>query len=255
VANSKAEQTQSASPERMWTDLAVYYDEMYAWKDYASEAKRIEELIAERCKSRGNELLDVACGTGEHIRYLGDHFDVTGTDLNPAMLAIAHKKFPDASFVEADMQTMRLGHQFDVVACLFSSIAYVKTYDRLYQALESFYAHLKPGGIAIIEPFVQPEKYEVGRPRALTVDRPDLKLSRMNVSQREGDVAILDFHIQVATAEGVQHFRDRHELGLFDSDRFKELMTKAGFTRVEYLVDGLMKDRGLFVGAAEGRHG
>ena len=172
-------------------------------------------------KSGGDELLDVACGTGEHIKYLQDRFHITGTDLNPAMLAVARQKFPSTSFVEADMVTMNLSHQFDVVLCLFSSIGYVKSYVNLKRTLSAFYAHLKPGGVTIIEPFIEPDKYQVGMPHALTVEKPDLKISRMNVSERDGDMAIPDFYFQIATPQGVQQFRDRHELGLFDVERFK----------------------------------
>jgi ubiquinone/menaquinone biosynthesis C-methylase UbiE len=234
--------------ERMWADLARYYDDIYAWKDYASEATRITEVVERRCTSGGNALLDVACGTGEHIKYLQDRFIITGADLNPAMLEVARQKFPNTSFIEADMVTMNLHHQFDVVVCLFSSIGYVKTYDNLQRTLAAFYAHLKPGGVTIIEPFVKPDKYKVGMPHALTVDKPDLKISRMNVSEREEDLAIMDFYFQIATPQGVQQFRDRHELGLFEVERFKHTMTEVGFADVEFLSDGLMKDRGLYVG-------
>jgi ubiquinone/menaquinone biosynthesis C-methylase UbiE len=234
--------------ERMWTDLARYYDDIYSWKDYAGEATRITELIEQRCKSGDTELLDVACGTGEHIKYLQDRFHITGSDLNPAMLAVARQKFPNTTFVEADMMTMSLGKQFDVVACLFSSIGYVKTYDNLQRTLAVFHNHLKPGGVAIIEPFVEPDKYKVGMPHALTVDKPDLKISRMNVSEREGDIAIMDFYFQIATPQGVQQFRDRHELGLFDVERFKQIMAEVGFADIAFLPDGLMKDRGLYIG-------
>jgi ubiquinone/menaquinone biosynthesis C-methylase UbiE len=234
--------------ERMWADLARYYDDIYAWKDYAGEAVCITELVEQRCTSGGNELLDVACGTGEHIKYLLDRFNITGTDLNPAMLAVARQKFPNTSFIEADMITMNLGYQFDAVVCLFSSIGYVKTYDNLQRTLSAFYAHVKPGGVTIIEPFIEPDKYKVGMPHALTVDKPDLKISRMNVSERDGDLAIMDFYFQIATPHGVQQFRDKHELGLFEVERFKQIMAEVGFTDVEFLSDGLMKDRGLYVG-------
>ncbi len=234
--------------ERMWDDLAHYYDDIYAWKDYAGEATRITELVEQRCTSGGTEMLDVACGTGEHIKYLQDRFTITGAALNPSMLDVARQKFPHTSFIEANMVTMNLSHQFDVVVCLFSSIGYVKTYDNLQRTLAAFSAHVKPGGVTIIEPFVEPDKYTVGVPHALTVDTPDLKISRMNVSERDGDLAILDFYFQIATPQGVQQFRDKHELGLFVIEHFKQNMAEVGFTDVAFLPDGLMKDRGLYVG-------
>jgi ubiquinone/menaquinone biosynthesis C-methylase UbiE len=234
--------------ERMWADLARYYDDIYAWKDYAGEATRITELIEQHCTSGGHELLDVACGTGGHITYLQGRFTITGADLNPAMLAVARQKLPHTSFIEADMVTLDVGHQFDAVVCLFSAIGYVKTYDKLQRTLAAFFAHVKPGGVTIIEPFVEPDKFNVEMPHALTVDKPDLKISRMNVSEREGDLAIMDFYFQIATPQGVQQFRDKHELGLFEVDRFTRIMAEVGFTEVEFLSDGLMKDRGLYVG-------
>ena len=40
---------------------------------------------------------------------------------------------------------------------------------------------------------------------------------------------------------------DIHELGLFEHDKTIEIMKKANFES-EFLKDGLMKDRGLFIG-------
>jgi len=40
---------------------------------------------------------------------------------------------------------------------------------------------------------------------------------------------------------------DTHKLGLFETDKTLELMEKAGI-QAEFLKDGLMKDRGLYIG-------
>src|SRR5437879_6897085 len=76
----------------MYRQLANYYDEIYYFKNYQKEAGKIDALIQRHKKSSGNRLLDVACGTGNHIEYLKQHFSVEGLDSSPEMLRIARKK-------------------------------------------------------------------------------------------------------------------------------------------------------------------
>ena len=48
----------------------------------------------------------------------------------------------------------------------------------------------------------------------------------------------------------VKYYVDRHELGLFDMDVTLTMMRQAGLD-AEYLPDGLMTNRGLFIGIKE----
>ena len=138
----------------MYQDLAEYYDEIYSYKDYAAEAEKVVSLIKNNLKSEGNKLLDVACGTGKHIEYLKQHYDVTGVDISNKMLDLAKVRYPNVQFHQADMMEMELGRDFDVLVCLFSSISHLKTYENLSKALKNFSKHLKKGGVLIIEPFI-----------------------------------------------------------------------------------------------------
>jgi predicted TPR repeat methyltransferase len=57
------------------------YDAIYAWKDYPTEAERIDAAIRER-RPDATTLLDVACGTGKHLELLRDRYRVEGVDLD-----------------------------------------------------------------------------------------------------------------------------------------------------------------------------
>src|SRR5207302_1516830 len=112
------------------------YDLVYAaaGKDYAAEAAQAAALIRERAPA-ALTLLDVACGTGEHLRHLAGSFAVEGVDADPAMLAEAHRKLPQTPLHEGDMRTLQLGRRFDAVTCLFSSVGYLRTAGELDAAV------------------------------------------------------------------------------------------------------------------------
>lgn len=232
----------------MFTKSAAFYDALYAslGKDYGAEAQRLHELIQQHKRSPGNALLDVACGTGQHLAFLRPWYEVEGLDLDPAMLDIARQHCPDVVLHQADMVDFDLRRCYNVVICLFSSIGYVKTRPRLHHALHTMVRHLHPGGVLLVEPWLTPEVYCAGSIHAHFVDQPDRKIARMNVSAVEGGLSVLDFHYLVATPAGIEHFTERHELGLFSHDEYLAAFVATGL-EVVYDAQGLM-GRGLYVG-------
>jgi hypothetical protein len=106
--------------------------------------------------------------------------------------------------------------------------------------------HLCLGGVLFVEPWLKPEDYEVGTVHGLFVDEADLKIARLNVSRRSGNVSMLEFHYLVATPGGVDHFSEQHELGLFSDETYRAAMSEAGLG-VQFHARGL-SDRGLYVG-------
>lgn len=212
----------------MFGESIRYYDKFYSWKDYQAEASRLRTLLEEHQRSTGRRMLDLACGTGMHLPYLREHYDVEGLDIEPGFLAMARERNPGLIFHEGDMARFDLKETYDVITCLFSSVGYVKTPDALNATIACIAAHLRPRGVAVIEPWFRPDQWNAGALHVLTVDEPELKLCRMNRSDREGDRSVLDFHYLVGTAEGVRHFTEHHELGLFTIDQFADAGAAAG---------------------------
>jgi SAM-dependent methyltransferase len=230
----------------MFTRSAALYDALYAHKGYADEARRLHALIERHKETRGSALLDVACGTGSHLAFLRQHYSVEGLDLDPVLLDIARRKLPDIPLHQADMVDFELGREFDVVVCLASSIGYARTVLRLRHSVATMGRHLRPGGVLVVEPWLTPDVWVVGHPAALFVDRPELKVARMSVSAVEDGISVLDFHYLVATPAGVEHFTERHEMGLFRHEDYVAAFTDAGL-RVAHDPEGLI-GRGLYIG-------
>jgi SAM-dependent methyltransferase len=129
-----------------------FYDAIYAWKDYPAEVDRLLSIIRERVPEAGS-LLDVACGTRKHLELLRDHYRVEGVDLDPEMIALARERLgSDVHLHVADMTNLDLGQTFDVVTCLFSSMAYAQTEDHLRAAVTALTRHVSTGGVLIVEP-------------------------------------------------------------------------------------------------------
>jgi ubiquinone/menaquinone biosynthesis C-methylase UbiE len=244
--SNRGRMQKGGTDKAMYEKMAAIYDALYDFKDYDAEARILLEIIGEHKRSEGNRLLDVACGTGKHITCLENDFAVMGIDLDPRMIDIARGRLPGVTFEVGDMLEFDLPQRFDIVTCLFSSIGYVKSVGKLHQAIANMTRHLEQGGILIVEPWFSEETYQPGTLHAQFVDRPDLKIARMSISEWEDGVSVIDFHHLVATLGGIEHFVERHELGLFGHIDYLAAFTRAGLETV-YDPDGLT-GRGLYIG-------
>jgi len=229
----------------MFSNSAHLYDAVYSFKDYRAESEQLHALIEERSPG-ASTLLDVACGTGKHLEQLRAWYEVRGLDLDSQLLALARERLGVVELHEGDMTAFSLGRRFDVVTCLFSSIGYVGTVERLDDAIAAMAAHLNPGGVLIVEPWLTPDVWIADRPHLLSVDEPDLKIARMTLSGREGRLAIMQFEYLVGTPTGIEAFSERHEAALFTDEEYRQAFVAAGLS-VEHDSEGLI-GRGLYIG-------
>jgi hypothetical protein len=133
-----------------------------------------------------------------------------------------------------------------VVTCLFSSIAYTRTEDRLRSAVAALVRHAAPGGLILVEPWFTPDGWTAGHLHAIYVDEPDLKIARLSLSEPLADPLTMTFHYLVGTPEGIEHLTEDHVVGMFTHAQYVEAFSRAG-VEPEHDPEGLM-GRGLYVG-------
>jgi SAM-dependent methyltransferase len=232
----------------MFDESTDLYDLIYlAMKDYAREAEGVAEMIRAR-RPHASTILDVACGTGEHVRHLRRvGFDVEGVDLNPAFVEVARAKNPGAIIHQGDMVELDLGWRYDAVVCLFSSIGYVRTEARLRRALERLADHVVEGGVVIVEPWFEPTVITDGKVSVRVGEDAGRTVCRMTRTRVEDGVSVLDMEYLIGTPEGIERRSEVHELGLFSADVMRNAFAAAGLS-VEYDPEGLM-GRGIYIGA------
>lgn len=229
----------------MFTQTAEIYDALYAHKDYVAEADKLRRILQAHVPD-ARTLVDVGCGTATHLGLLRAFFQVEGVDLQPAMLEVARRRLPEIPFHIGDMQHFELGRTFDVVTCLFSAIGYMTTPERLAEAIANMARHVAPGGLLVVEPWFDPATYREGTVHAVFVNELDLKVARMNVSERQGNLSVMVMHYMVGRTSGVETFVERHEMGLFTEAEYFEAFRQAGL-EVSHDPNGLA-GRGLYLG-------
>ncbi len=228
----------------MFLESAELYDAIYHFKNYAHECEILRAVIAVAAPG-ARTILDVACGTGGHDKFLKDKYAVDGVDLNENYLSAARVKNPAGRYTRADMTDFDLATTYDAVTCLFSAIGYVRTADRMQRAVACMARHVKPGGALIVEPWFAPDAWKPGASFIHAGEIGADKVCRMSLSGREGNLSVVQMHYLRSAPDGIEHHSERLELGLFTRDEMTRAFESANMD-VRYDTEGLM-GRGLYV--------
>lgn len=223
------------------------YDRIYHDKDYASETRWLAARLSKAGVQSDSRLLEAGCGTGRFLEQLSLFYDVAGFDLNDQALFIARRRLPGIELWHSDMSDFSVETPYDVVTCLFSSIAYLSCIDSLHKTMRCFYKATRPGGHTVVEPWLTPEQCVSGEAAMRTYDGPDMKLVRCVVTKVHGNISHLEFHwMVVQPLLGIRTFVEKHARMLFTHSQMQHAMRCAGF-RVEYDETG-PEQHGLWIG-------
>ena len=135
------------SGNALYTDLSGYYDLMCADIDYAAQSHcvhRLQQLFG----NGGKRHLDLACGTGPHVRHFLDAgYASRGLDINQPMLDRAALRCPEARFSRQDMCGFEVDEPLDLITCFLYSIHYSASIERLKACIVSVHEALTLGGV------------------------------------------------------------------------------------------------------------
>lgn len=128
-----------------------HYDEIFADKDYASEATVIVPLLG-----AAETLFDIGCGTGNHAQEFAKYgLRVTGIDHELAVILKAQEKeIPDAVFEQMDFPNasfLPARFSFDAAVSLFNVINYILVEEDLLYYFQRVHALLQPGSVFVFD--------------------------------------------------------------------------------------------------------
>ncbi len=119
------------------------------WEELAASGKNVhgEADFVERLGPRS--VLDAGCGTGRvAIELARRGLDVTGVDVDAAMLDVARSKAADLRWVLADLAEVDLGRTFDVVVMAGNVMIFLAPGTEA-RVVANLARHLEPGGALV----------------------------------------------------------------------------------------------------------
>jgi SAM-dependent methyltransferase len=135
---------ETAGEERGARYAARFAELAAAGADVHGEARFCAALVPP-----GSRVLDAGCGTGRvAIRLAELGYACVGVDVDEPMLAEARRAAPDLDWVRADLATLDLGDDFDVVVAAGNVIPFLAA-GTGPGVLARLAAHLRPGGLLV----------------------------------------------------------------------------------------------------------
>jgi hypothetical protein len=119
----------------------------------------------------------------------------------------------------------------------------------MQETLRNFAHHLKPGGVLLIEPWLQPGVFDPTRPPHTEVgEHPEkpIKVRRTAHNALEGNISVMRMEHVVTTPKGTREFTEEHRLALYTTQEFQEAFEQAGLS-FEVIEEGL-SGRGVYIG-------
>lgn len=209
----------------LYTDLSDYYDLMCADIDYQSQSDtthRLNQIFG----NGGIRHLDLACGTGPHIRhFIQAGYQCHGIDINQPMLNIAQQHCPAATFEQGNMCAFETKEQYDLITCFLYSIHYCGDIKNLIACIESAYRALKAGGIFC---FNSVDKRHINNmltaKHSVLHNNSDFSFCSSWFYSGEGEKQTLKLSVEKTTAGITQQWADEHPMVALNFTELQDLL-------------------------------
>lgn len=241
----------SAEP-RLYHDLAPWWPLLSAPEEYAEEAAYAARVLASAARPV-REVLELGSGGGNNASHLKASFAMTLVDRSPAMLEVSKRLNPECRHAAGDMRDVRLGETFDAVF-VHDAVMYLTREHDLRAAMDTAFAHCRPGGVVVVVPDCTAETFEPTTSHG-GHDGDDGRGLRYLEWDWDPDPTDTEFRMELAvllrSADGtVDVVHDTHRCGLFPEAAWTRLLAEAGFV-TEVLVEETAEarpPRTVFVG-------
>jgi SAM-dependent methyltransferase len=220
---------------KLYHELAEYYFAIEKnHRDISRDVSFITALLRDR---KHPALLDLGCGTGEHLALLDrEGIRCTGIDISEDMLATARLRFPDIEFVHSDMSDIDYDCAFDIVISLFGSFDYLINDSDIKTMLQKIRNALKPDGMGVFEIWNSPPIHKIKNkglgPVSTTAHKGVLIRRERGFKLRSDPLkTVVEVNYQYTIDDdGHKIVRDRHVMRTFTTGEITGFLTGAGFT-------------------------
>ncbi len=221
---------------KLYRELAEFYF------DIESQHRKIEQDIdiirSLLMRKESPTVLDLGCGTGEHLNRLkryGVH--CTGIDNSDAMLAVAKKRFPrDITFENSDLRSFDYYSRFDLVMSLFGSMDYLIEDDEVDSLFWNTWRAMKPDGYGLFELWNADPVRKIGNKPMSPVSQSKHGHSFISrhrgfsmIDSEERTVVKVNYHYEVQKKDSVEIYDDTHVMRAFTPREIEAFLNQNGF--------------------------
>ena len=218
---------------RFYDDFAEWWPLFSPPEEYVEESADLLDRLGRPFPTGARTLLELGSGGGSLATHLKPYFTLTLTDRSPGMLAVSRRVNPECEHLVADMRTLRLGRQFDVVL-VHDAIMYATEPADVRATLATAAAHCRPDGIVAVLPDVVRETFTPGTDEGGHDASDGRGLRYLEWSwdpDPADDTYVVDYAFLLRDATGaVQVVHDRHVEGLFPRASWLRWFEEAGLS-------------------------
>jgi SAM-dependent methyltransferase len=218
--------------------MALLYDELAEWwpllsapAEYEEEAAFYGDVLAAGADPPVRTVLELGSGGGNNAFYLKRRFAMVLVEPSPGMRRVSLALNPECEHVDGDMRSVRLGRTFDAVF-VHDAVCYMTTEHDLRLAIDTAFAHCRPGGVALFCPDHVRERFEPSTDHGgCDGDTRGLRYLEWTWDPDPNDSTYtVDYAYLLRESDGaVRVVHDRHVEGLFSRADWLRLLSEAGF--------------------------
>ena len=181
-------------------------------------------------------LLDLGCGTGEHLDILSSYCSrCIGIDNSIDMLNIAKERFPDIEFIRKNFRNFDFYNEFDVVTSLFGSMVYLINDRDVDTFFWNTWRAMKNGAVGIFEVWNSiPVKKIRSKPLSLV---SSIKYDNMLIERERGfeimedtsrTIVEVKYRYHLHRPEGTEIVNDTHIMRAFELNEILKFLKENG---------------------------
>jgi len=223
---------------KLYHELAYYYFAIEDnHRDINNDINLIRSLLPDRKDTR---LLDLGCGTGEHLSLLSKYgINCYGLDNSDDMLSIARKRFPQQIiFVKGDIADFDFYNDFDMVTSLFGSMNYLLSDETVDKAFWNIWRALKDEGTALLEiwnsePLLQINHKDISRVSTTAFEgmRIDRERGFRMLNDPHGRTLVeVNYRYSLHNSGQSRVITDQHVMRAFKLEEIRPFIMDNGFT-------------------------
>ncbi len=136
--------------------FSFYYDALTENVEAPKRAAYFDKLIQKYRRTKGNVLLDLACGTGTMAEEMARKgYDVIGIDYSSGMLGQAIEKKIQSGlpiqYVQQDMRELNLYGTVDITICTLDSLNHLPNLESVQQVFQNVANSTEPNGLFLFD--------------------------------------------------------------------------------------------------------